>query len=346
MPIERRLGLLIFAPMLCIAALSAQQKTPSTPPASSSISLDVVVTPRSGPPVADLQQQDFTVLDNKTPRHIKSFHAFGGSQAPVHVFIVLDAVNVPYQSIAYTRGQIDRFLRANGGQLAYPTEIGFFVDNGVQIQQAFSTNGNELSSSLDQYNVGLRDIRRSSQFQLSDRFNLSMTGLSSLVASEAKLPGRKLILWVSPGWPILSGPRVYLDEKQSNQLFSMIVNFSTQMREAGVTLYNVNPIGAGEGVGRSNYYQDFLKGVSKPSQVSIGNLSLQVLAVQSGGLALYGSNDLTGLLAQCVADGKAYYELTFDPPPADHRDEYHHIEVQIAKPGLTARTRDGYYLQP
>jgi VWFA-related protein len=336
----------IFAPMLCIAGLSAQQGTPSIPPPTSSISLDVVVTPKSGPPVADLQQQDFTIFDNKTPRPITSFHAFAGSQAPVHVFIVVDAVNVPYSSIAYTRGQIDKFLHANGGQLAYPTELAFFVDNGVQIQQAFSTNGNELSSALNQYDVGLRNIRPSSQFQASDRFNLSMTALRTFVAAEAKLPGRKLVLWVSPGWPILSGPRIYLDPKQTNQLFSLVVELSTQMREAGVTLYNVNPIGAGEGVGRSNYYQDFLKGVTKPGQVSIGNLSLQVLAIQSGGLALYGSNDLIGLLEQCVADGKAYYELTFDPPPADHRDEYHHIEVQVAKPGLTARTRDGYYSQP
>jgi VWFA-related protein len=332
--------------MLCSVTLFAQQSTPPIGAVASSITLDVVVTPKSGPPVSGLQQQDFTIFDNKTSRHITSFHAFGGSQAPVHVIILIDAVNVPYESIAYTRGEIDKFLHANGGQLAYPTQLAFFVDKGIQTQQAYSTNGNELSSSLDQYAVGLRDIRRSSQFEMSDRFSLSMTALGSLVASEAKLPGRKMILWVSPGWPILSGPRIYLDAKQQNQLFSMIVGLSTQMREGGITLYNVNPIGAGEGVGRSNYYQDFLKGVSKPGQVAIGDLSLQVLAVQSGGLALYGSNDLTAMLKQCVADGEAYYELSFDPPRADHRDEYHHLEVQVAKPGLTARTRDGYYAQP
>jgi VWFA-related protein len=118
------------------------------------------------------------------------------------------------------------------------------------------------------------------------------------------------------------------------------------MREAAVTLYNANPIGAAEGAGREFYYESFLKGVSKPSQVVVGDLSLQVIAAQSGGLVLSGSNNLTALLQQCVADGQAYYELSFDPPRADHADEYHHIEVQVAKPGLTARTREGYYLQP
>jgi VWFA-related protein len=346
MSIRMPFALALLVPMLCTAAPSAQREAPSTPAAASNISLAVVVTPKSGPPVADLQQQDFTIFDNKTPRPITSFHAFGGSQAPVHVLIVLDAVNVPYQSIAYSRGEIDKFLHANGGRLAYPTQLAFFTDKGMQIQQSFSTDGNELSSSLDQYAVALRDIRRSSQYEANDRFNLSINALHSLSESQAKLPGRKLILWVSPGWPLLSGPRIYLDDKQENQLFSMIVGLSTQMREAAVTLYNINPFGAAEGVGRQFYYESFLKGVSKPNQAQIGDLSLQVLAAQSGGLVLNGSNDLTGLLEQSAADGHAYYELTFDPPRADHPEEYHHIEVQVNRPGLTARTREGYYLQP
>ena len=346
MSIHDRFGLLLFATLLYMPGLHAQQNIAPTRAAASTIDLDVVVTPRSGPPVADLQQKDFTILDNKTPQHITAFRASGGSRAPIHVIIVIDAVNVPYQSIAYSRGEIEKFLHANGGRLAYPTELAFFMDTGVQVQKGFSADGNELSTSLDQYNVPLREIRRSSQFEASQLFDLSINALGSLVKSEAQLPGRKVILWVSPGWPLLSGPRVYLDAKQQNQIFSMIVDLSTQMREAGVTLYNVNPIGAGEGVGRSFYYQDFLKGVSMPGQVAIGDLSLQVLAVQSGGLALFGSNNLVALLQQCIADGEAYYELSFDPPAAEHRNEYHHIEVQVARPGLTARTREGYYSQP
>ncbi len=260
MSIRRPVALALFATMLCAAALSAQQETQSTPAAASSITLDVVVTGKSGSPVADLQQQDFTIFDNKTPRHITSFRAFAGSQAPVHVLIVLDAVNVPYQSIAYSRGEIDKFLHANGGRLAYPTQLAFFTDKGMQTQQTFSTDGNELSSSLDQYAVSLRDIRRSSQYQEWDRFNLSINALRSLSESQAKLPGRKLILWVSPGWPLLSGPRIDLDYKQENELFSMIVGLSTQMREAAVTLYNINPIGAAEGVGRAILLSEFPQG--------------------------------------------------------------------------------------
>jgi VWFA-related protein len=93
-------------------------------------------------------------------------------------------------------------------------------------------------------------------------------------------------------------------------------------------------------------YQQFLKGVSAPERVDYGDLDLQVLAVQSGGQVLFGSNDLATLIDQCVADASAYYVLSFKPPVAAHPNEYHDLTIQIDKPGLKARTRTGYYAQP
>ena len=94
------------------------------------------------------------------------------------------------------------------------------------------------------------------------------------------------------------------------------------------------------------YYQEFLKGVSKPSQVQAADLALQVLAVQSGGRALNSSNDMVSQIESCIADTNAWYTLSFDSPPADGPDEYHKLEVKVDKPGLTARTSTGYYAQP
>jgi hypothetical protein len=86
--------------------------------------------------------------------------------------------------------------------------------------------------------------------------------------------------------------------------------------------------------------------VSHPSQVESGDLGLQVLAVQSGGQALTSNNDIAALLQTCMADTTAYYELTFEPPPADRADEYHHLRVQLNNPNLIGRTLQGYYSQP
>jgi VWFA-related protein len=343
-----RRSIVSFVPvaLLCAAALSAQEQTAALRDASR-IHLDVVVTAKSGPPVSGLQQQDFTLLDNKSPREITSFRAIAGNQAPVEVVLVVDAVNADYQTVAYEREQIDKVLRSDGGHLRQAMALAFFTDTGTQIQEGFSTDGNGLSSLLENYTVGLRNVRRSTGvYGAEERFKLSLQALDMLTAREAGRPGRKLVLWVSPGWPLLTGPRTDLDSKQEQQIFADVVGLSTRLRQARITLYSINPLGADESQVRASYYEEFVKGVKEPSKVEPANLALQVLATQSGGLALDFNNDVAGLLRKCLADTQAYYEITFDPPLPDRRDEYHQLEIKVGKPGLTARTRQGYYAQP
>lgn len=153
---------------------------------------------------------------------------------------------------------------------------------------------------------------------------------------------------MSPGWPLLSGVREEegLTEKNRKAIFSTIVSLSTQLRQAGVTLYNVDPLGPMENQGREFYYESFLKGVHSPNQVALGDLALQVLAVQSGGRVLSSGNDVAEEIARCVQDANAYYVITFAPPAADGPNEYHALQVKIGQPHLKAQTTAGYYAQP
>jgi VWFA-related protein len=340
-------GFFVSLVFLFLATAASGQQTGNVVPAPGKIYLDVVVTPESGPPVSGLQQQDFTLIDNKTPRPPASFQALGGSDAPIEVILLVDAVNIGYNQVSFARDEIDKFLSANRGHLAYPTALAIFTETGTQIQEQFSTDGKALSAALQQYTVGLRSVGRSAGFYgASERFGLSLKTMHELAVREAARPGRKFILWVSPGWPVLSGPGVLLDSNQQQQLFSDIVSLWHLFEQGRITLYSIDPLGTADFGGRALYWQAFTKGVSKPSQVAIGNLALEVIATQSGGLALNSSNDVASLLQKCIADASAYYELSFDPPLSDQPHEYHHLEVKVAKPGVTARTRQSYYSQP
>ncbi len=343
-----RLSCLVLATLLSATAASAQQTPRPAPPAANQILLDVVVTAKSGPPVGDLTQQDFTLLDNKAPQTITSFKAVSGREAPIEILMVIDAVNTNARTIALERVNIDKVLRAEGGRLAYPLAIAIFTDKGTQILGGgFSADGNAIATQLDQNEIALRDLGRSAGFYgATERWQLSLKALTQLVAGLAPRPGRKAILWISPGWPLLSGPNVEIDSKQQTQIFGNIVSLSTQLRQARIALYSVDALGNGEYIGRTSYYKEFVKGVSKPSQVLAGDLGLPVLATQSGGLALNFNNDVAALLQECISDVAPYYEISFEPPPTDKRDDYHQLEIQVAKPGLTARTREGYYAQP
>ncbi|MFZ0884907.1 MAG: VWA domain-containing protein [Candidatus Acidiferrales bacterium] len=352
----KRNARLLFVILACAGAIAtasprqnSPQNNPQTPPAGADnkIYLDVVVSPKNGAPVGDLQQQDFTVLDNKSPQAITSFQAVTGREAPISVTIVLDAVNDDYRTLTFSRMQISKFLRAEGGRLAYPVDLVVFTDKGMENIANYSTDGNALSATLDSEKIGLRFITRSGGFYgAAERLGLSTNATRQLAASLAAHPGRNIVLWASPGWPILSGPGVQLSNKEEDQLFADVVNFTNLFRAARLTLYAINPLGSGESVFRGTYYEEFLKGVTKPSQVVPGNIALQVLALQSGGEVLDFNNDMAALLQKCISNSAPYYEISFVPQASERSNEYHQIEIKIAKGGLTARTRQGYYAQP
>lgn len=330
--------------VLVAAAAAAQHAAKTDAAASNRIMLDVVVSGKSGAPVGDLAQSDFTILDNKAARPITSFKVVTGREAAMQMIVVIDAVNNGYDNVSVARIQIEKFFQSEQGHLAYPMALVLFTDSGPRVVQNFTEDGNVLSKALDQAVVDLRSITRSAGYYGAvERAQLSWRTMHQIDASAATGPGRKIVIWISPGWPLLSGPNTELDNKQEGELYEEIVSFSTELRQDRVTLYMVDPRGAGESLGVTTYYEEFLKGVTKPGQAQIGNIGLQVLSVQSGGRVLNQSNDVAGLLQQCVADNVPYYEISFDAAPAEKRAEYHRIEVQIAKPGLEARTRQGYY---
>jgi VWFA-related protein len=345
MPIRTCRSFVFLILALSSTAIPAQQAAPSSPPAAGRIYLDVVVTPKSGEPVSGLQQQDFTILDNKTPQTITSFAALGGPQAPVEVVVLIDVVNSDVTTLSFVRTQVDKFFKAEGGHLTYPTSLAILQSAGVSMGESPTKDGNLLSAALAQSDLGLHTIQKNTGvYNDADRAHLSLVAAQKLVVKEAARPGRKIILWVSPGWPLLSSPNLNYDDKQTQQLFGQAVVMSTLLRRAGVTIYSINPEGAAEGPHQLDY-ELYLKGAAKPIQAVPGYLALQVLSIQSGGQALTGSNDIASDLAHCLTDLTAYYELSFDPPPADRRDELHTLQVKVSQPGATARTRTVYYSQ-
>ena len=345
--------------IFCFSLVSgfAQQKGPaaSVPVASADrrMTLDVVVTDKSGKPVPGLQQQDFALLDNKQPQKILSFQAVDGGTAtadsPVEVILLMDSINTAFTSVATERSEIEKFLRRNGGALAQPVSIVFLSDSGAT-RTTPSRDGNAVIADLNQREYGLRTIKRSQGvYGDNERIQLSLNALKQFADHEAAMPGRKLMVWISPGWPFLSGPGTELDLtlKQKQELFNSIVVFSDALRRARITLYDVDPLGVADaGQFRTTEYMQFSKAVRKAGQAQRGHLALQVLASQSGGRVLNSSNDVAGEIATCVADANAFYALSFHGLPGDGPNEYHTLEIKIDKPGLAARTRSGYYAQP
>ena len=317
------------------------------------IHLDVVVTDQSGRPVPGLQLSDFTLLDNGRPVKFLSFHAFDAKASPappVSLIVVVDTLVLPGLLPTNERLAVENFLRKNGGRLAQPVSLYELDESGFWAVGMPSTDGNALASDL----IHSKNLHQLRSFRSALRGNTwkwtdsndspSLEGLKALgqvATMERQLLGRKLLIWVGPGWGIGSG--AYADRTVSKEeVFYTIRWFSDLLREARVTLYSLS-VGETEPF---QFYVKYLHGVASPQQASFMNLDRKVLAEQSGGHVLNTGSDLTAQIESCTHEPNTFYTLSFDPPPAAQSNEYHDLTLRVEKPGLSAHTNTGYYNQP
>jgi VWFA-related protein len=346
--------------VLALCASSALAQKPldvppvaATPPSPTSgpITFDVVVTDKAGNPIRGLKQEDFTLLDNKQSATIRSFQAHDietPHNDPQALFLLIDDVSGNFNIVSVVRTQIESFLHSNGGHLPIPVGIMMLTDKGLEEITPVSNDGNTLATVLHQKDGQLHEIPRAAGFYgAEERVDISLRGLSSLGTYLGKAEGRKLVVWIGPSWPIFDNPNLIISSQQQRNLFSAIVDLSSALRETGVTIYSVDPLGPADAASTRNFlWESFTKPVTRPNQAQPGNLALQVFATHSGGTVESGSNDIAGEIKKCARDAKAWYSLSFDAQKPDAPNTWHNVDVKVDKPGLKVRTDNGYYAQP
>ena len=364
----------VFCLMLSVCA---QKATPVSAPTYDAeeglIKLDVVVTDKLGKPISGIARKDFKLLENDQPARILTFHAYDGTstgpEPPVKIILLVDTLDLPQRMVSYERREVKRFLQQNGGRLALPVSLVELSNAGVLTVGQPSADGNALAAEFahDKNLEWIRhvpgDMRGESLGGLfSEHPALSaLKALGDIAAMERQRPGRKLLIWVGPGWAVGSG--AYANNLAPRQdHFDMIEWFSTLLREARITLYSFS-VGETNADGRALTYLTYLSGVKSVQEATFMHLNRKVIAVETGGRVLEPSEDLmgdpvTGLtdfkpiadlvlqINSCVREAGTFYTLSFDPSRADRLDEYHDLKVQVETPGLTARTTTGYYDQP
>jgi VWFA-related protein len=313
------------------------------------IKLDVVVDDGAGKPAPGLQPWDFKILDNSQPRKVMSFSAFSDAGAkadpPVEVILVMDTLNLPFQQVAFVRGEVAEFLRQNGGKLKQPLTLILLTDAGIRFQPRPSTDGNAIASVVEGIKGSVSAITAAMGGEgYVERFQRSAKAMDNIAQNEARKPGRKLLIWVGPGWPMLNRPSDGYSDKERRRNFDGIVELSTALRRARMTVYSVAPGSAA--APNALLYKHFLNAVKTDRDADFGNMSLKVMVTQTGGKILGPDNDLVGQINRCIEDANAFYRISFDPPAAEHADEYHDLKVVVDKPDMTVRTNSGFYNEP
>jgi VWFA-related protein len=339
--------------------------------------LNMQVTDGDGQPVTGLTEQDFTLLEDGKPRTFVglkavSAKAMSGSEfGMAHGIVVLDAVNNSHRFIDSDRREIERYLKERKGLLPYPMAIAVLTESGILTGKT-SRDRSFLQDELTDMAGDLHPISCASDVApdesflavwmpgtvstantgkqlgcLNQRFIDSLTSLEHLALRQMDVPGRAIVIWIGPGWPLLQNKQFRPDDAAVKQdLFTHLVEVSDEMREAQITLDMILPPSQLRGTEPlSDQDSKWINGVPQEEDVRASSLGLQVLAHQTGGKALIDSKDIPDGIAAVMADAQSYYVLSFDSTAANGPDEFHSLEVKVNRPGATVRTYTMYYAE-
>lgn len=334
--------------------------------------LDVVVTDKAGRPVSALGTADFTLFEDGQPQTIASFEASAGAgpapdphaghaskeSSPVprpelaQVILLLDEMNTSFKDLAYARYCVEKLLRKDGGQLQQSTALMALTDQGLKLLQDSTRDGNALWTSLDRHSPQLPWRLNGNVYGASERLGISLGALAEIAAAGEGSTVRRNIIWISPGFPILSG--LAITPESRGKAFEAIRKLSDKLLRARVTIYTVDPRGVPEASSLSTlssaspsafnatYFQIF----SQTNNPAFGDLALQHFARETGGRSLWGHNNIDAEVAGSIAEGTNYYTLSYYPSNSLFDGTFRKIAVTLHRPGLTARTRDGYFAMP
>ncbi len=310
------------------------------------------VTGKSDLPVADLKAEDFEVTEDGVPQKVDQlqFVRLTGQRPPgdetsldirsqdqaeaeaarddVRVFtIFFDDYHVDKepQIMIPVRQGLSEFVKK-----LWPTDLVCLMDPLTPLSALkFTRSKSDLLDDIRQLQgrqgeiFPIKSVIEEAQLRSGevDRIRAQVT-LSALQALVVKLgglkEGRKTVIFVS------QGPRTFFPSRGIS-LQQDLREVTDAANQGNVGIYTIDP----RGLGLDNRAGD-------------RNTLLQ-LAADTGGRAVYNTNNFEPGLERSLVDTSAYYVLGYTPTRAEDDGKFHKISVKIKRPGMRVLNRLGYW---
>jgi len=315
-----------FAPALvsiCAAATAFCQQTADIRVDVDLVTVACAADTRDGQPMSGLKAEDFHLLDNGQAREIRNF--WQEADLPLTVALVADVSGSQTEFVSSHREAIAQFLK----QVVGRRDRAMVVELAQKVWQISGLTGSASDLSAAVEKIGAPEAKRSRQLGPNCR-NATMPhscGGTALwhgiyyTAQELKpIAGRKAIIVLSDG--VDTGSDVSLND------------LVEQTQKAGVVVYAIKYTSA----------MRFLSlGGTIAQAVSHG---LDRLPRETGGLTFANPGRKNAdVFARIEADLRNMYVLGFAPPVEARDGKFHKLDVKITRPGVTVRSRAGYWAQ-
>ena len=177
------------------------------------------------------------------------------------------------------------------------------------------------------------------------RINQTVASLEALGNHLAGIPGRKNLVWVTGGIPMMTqGARDRWVSDYSDEVRGVAQRLATQ----GITVYPVHAAALQVGIlgtasvaeGSSKGQPDKLRPFTRENDLRIW-ATMDVMADLTGGRSFRNTNDLTAGVRAAATDLRGSYSVGFYVP--DNTDNrWHGFDVRVSRPGVRILHRKGY----
>jgi len=179
----------------------------------------------------------------------------------------------------------------------------------------------------------------------------STDALMAIAASLSRIPGRKTIVFIAEGLALpdnvfphfqdvvatanRGNVAIYAMDAAGLRVQSTQAETAAEINNAGRMAVEVGADGtSGGGVA----FMERLSGTLRKDP----HAALTLLAAQTGGFLMDGSNDLAKSLQAIEIDQQSYYLLTYTPRNMDFRGEWRRLAIRVPGREVTVRGRSGY----
>ena len=307
--------------------------------------VDVTVTDDRGNHVRGLTRSDFTVEEDGKPQPLRSFKetrvnreaapplprlapgTYTSAQTipaagPMSVLLI-DSLNSPplgekyMEYVVTAQHEIEHYINT----MPQGTQVAIFSLSfrGLHLLHGFTTDRDQLFHAMD---TNFPVLANPDHF-IRDKY-ANLDALNQIAAYVAPVKGRKNLLWLAPGMPVLllrdGGLSWGVDADMAHRTMDTYEIFTAEQ-------IAVSPVDT----------RGVCACVLGPS-----SLRMEAVADDTGGVAYFLNNDIKGEIAKAIDNSSDYYTLSYVPPDHPSAGHSHKITITVARPGLHLVYRKGY----
>jgi VWFA-related protein len=229
--------------------------------------------------------------------------------------------------------------------------------NDVATPSTASPNGSAMAAQVMQ--EMMYNIMQSAQSDIQTEWSRgTVYPLLDLVKEQYRLPGRKTILYFSPGFPLgqdtedafksiisianRSNVSFYCVDITGLTTWSSNQNSISAMNDAARnSRANVGSTGKPISMGQAEAEDKVIEAGMKDTQYNIGRL-----AKETGGDLIANTNDFRTPIRKVVEDAETYYEITYNPEIQKYDGSFRKVAVKTDVKDAQLLTRAGYFAMP